>query len=204
MLRTDTGDQKGTTNAFGDDQLDTDVMADKLVFEHLQACGCVHTASSEETPKEVKIGGKGYSVAFDPLDGSSVIGSNFSVGTIFGVWPGDKLVGITGKSLKGAGMGGYGPRKKITLAVDGIPGAHEFMLVDDRSALNGSWVHTKAFTSIKEGRLFAPGNLRATNDNEGYAKLLDFWRTNAYTLRYTGGMVPDVNQILIKGKGVYR
>jgi len=189
MLRTDTGDRKGTTNAFGDDQLDTDIIADKLVFQQLEACGCVHTASSEETPKEVKIGGKGYSVAFDPLDGSSVIGSNFSVGTIFGVWPGETLVGVTGASLKCAGMAVYGPRTTLTLAVEGIPGSHEFLLVDDRSASNGSWVHTKAFTSISEGRLFAPGNLRATNDNEGYAKLLDYWRSNAYTLRYTGGMV---------------
>lgn len=32
------------------------------------------------------IGGKGYSVAFDPLDGSSVIDTNFAVGTIFGMF----------------------------------------------------------------------------------------------------------------------
>lgn len=43
------------------------------------------------------MGGKGFSVAFDPLDGSSIVDTNFSVGTIFGVWPGDKLVGITGR-----------------------------------------------------------------------------------------------------------
>lgn len=29
---------------------------------------------------------KPYIVTFDPLDGSSIIGSNFTVGTIFGVW----------------------------------------------------------------------------------------------------------------------
>jgi sedoheptulose-bisphosphatase len=36
-------------------------------------------------------------VAFDPLDGSSIVDTNFAVGTIFGVWPGDKLQGITGR-----------------------------------------------------------------------------------------------------------
>jgi hypothetical protein len=41
--------------------------------------------------------GEGFSVAFDPLDGSSVVDTNFSVGTIFGVWPGEKLTGITGR-----------------------------------------------------------------------------------------------------------
>lgn len=39
------------------------------------------------------------SVAFDPLDGSSIVDTNFSVGTIFGVWPGAKLTEITGAGL---------------------------------------------------------------------------------------------------------
>ena len=43
--------------------------------------------------------GKGYSVAFDPLDGSSIVDSNFAVGTIFGVWPGAELKGIKGKDM---------------------------------------------------------------------------------------------------------
>jgi len=52
-----------------------------------------------------------------------------------------------------------------------------------------------------EGKLFAPGNLRAIQDNPGYKALHDYWLENKYQLRYTGGMVPDVNQILVKGKG---
>ncbi len=36
-------------------------------------------------------------MAFDPLDGSSIVDTNFTVGTIFGVWPGDKLIGVTGR-----------------------------------------------------------------------------------------------------------
>ena len=51
--------------------------------------------------------------------------------------------------------------------------------------------------------MIAPGNLRATQDNEGYAQLFDYWVSNTYQLRYTGGMVPDVNQLLVKGKGVF-
>lgn len=44
-----------------------------------------------------KRAGEGFSVAFDPLDGSSIVDTNFTVGTIFGVWPGDKLIGVTGR-----------------------------------------------------------------------------------------------------------
>ena len=149
------------------------------------------------------MGGFGYSVAFDPLDGSSVIDSNFAVGTIWGTWPGDRLVGITGRQLKSAGIAVYGPRTSITIAVDGIENAHEFLLVDDFSGRHGSWIKTNEFSSIEEGKLFAPGNLRATQDNPGYAELFNFWLSNQYQLRYTGGMVPDVNQLLIKGKGVF-
>merc|ERR1712146_229298 len=165
------------------------------IFENLKASGAVATASSEEEPTEVAMGGEGYSVAFDPLDGSSIIDTNFAVGTIFGIWPGSKLVGVKGSELSAAGLGVYGPRTTITLAVDGIEGAHEFMLIDDMSSKHGQWVLSQSFHTIGEGKLFAPGNLRATKDNAGYEQLFNYWYDNQYQLRYTGGMVPDVNQI---------
>ena len=61
------------------------------------AQGVCKLACSEEVPEVVEMGGSGFSVAFDPLDGSSIVDTNFTVGTIFGVWPGDKLDGITGR-----------------------------------------------------------------------------------------------------------
>ena len=121
------------------------------------------------------------------MDGSSIIDTNFAVGTVWGTWGGDRLTGISGRGLKAAGIAVYGPRTTITLAVDGIDYAHEFLLVDDFSARHGSWVKTNEFTTIDEGKLFAPGNLRATQDNPGYAELFNYWSTNQYQLRYTGG-----------------
>ena len=59
--------------------------------------GKVKYACSEEVPEPVDLQGSGFSVAFDPLDGSSIVDTNFTVGTIFGIWPGDKLTGITGR-----------------------------------------------------------------------------------------------------------
>ena len=43
--------------------------------------------------------------------------------------------------------------------------------------------------------MFSPGNLRATFDNPEYEKLISYWIGEKYTLRYTGGMVPDVFQV---------
>jgi sedoheptulose-bisphosphatase len=53
-----------------------------------------------------------------------------------------------------------------------------------------------------KGKTFAPGNLRATADNERYRNLVNYWIDNKYTLRYSGGLVPDVYHILLKGEGV--
>lgn len=99
--------KQGTVNEFGDEQLAIDVLADKLMFKALSSTFCVGAATSEETaeicnlptyPDELgnnKTGG--FCCAFDPLDGSSIIDTNFAVGTIFGIWPGNKLTGVKGK-----------------------------------------------------------------------------------------------------------
>ena len=61
----------------------------------------------------------------------------------------------------------------------------------------------KETNTISEGKMFAPGNLRATFDNPEYEKLVSYWLGEKYTLRYTGGMVPDVFQIIVKEKGAH-
>jgi sedoheptulose-bisphosphatase len=109
-IRTASCDKMACFNDFGDEQLAIDILANNVIFQNLKNCGAVATASSEETPTEDPMGGIGYSVAFDPLDGSSVIDTNFAVGTIWGIWPGSKLTGISGRDLKAAGIAVYGPR----------------------------------------------------------------------------------------------
>ncbi|KAM1406726.1 hypothetical protein ACFXTH_001372 [Malus domestica] len=188
-------------NSFGDEQLAVDMLADKLLFEALSYSHVCKYACSEEVPELQDMGGPvegGFSVAFDPLDGSSIVDTNFTVGTIFGVWPGDKLTGVRGRDQVAAAMGIYGPRTTYVLAVKGFPGTHEFLLLDE-----GKWQHVKETTEIGEGKMFSPGNLRATFDNPDYDKLISYYVKEKYTLRYTGGMVPDVNQIIVKEKGVF-
>ncbi|KAI3705047.1 hypothetical protein L1987_75278 [Smallanthus sonchifolius] len=188
-------------NSFGDEQLAVDMLADKLLFDALSHSHFCKYACSEEVPELQDMGGPvegGFSVAFDPLDGSSIVDTNFTVGTIFGVWPGDKLTGVTGRDQVAAAMGIYGPRTTYVIAIKGFPGTHEFLLLDE-----GKWQHVKETTEISEGKMFSPGNLRATFDNPEYDKLINYYVKEKYTLRYTGGMVPDVNQIIVKEKGVF-
>lgn len=77
-----------------------------------------------------------------------------------------------------AAMGIYGPRTVFCMALKDAPGCHEFLLMDD-----GKWVHVKETTEIGEGKMFAPGNLRATFDNPAYERLINFYLGEKYTLR---------------------
>lgn len=107
----------GSTNSFGDDQIQADIHADELIFKHLRGCPAVESASSEEQSDILPMGGKGYTVAFDPLDGSSIFDANFAVGSIFGVWPGSTPLGQTGRHQAAAAYSVYGPRTLLVVAV---------------------------------------------------------------------------------------
>lgn len=63
------------------------MLADKTLFESLRFSNVCFAACSEEVPEPVPMNPEAnLCVAFDPLDGSSIIDTNFSVGTIFGVY----------------------------------------------------------------------------------------------------------------------
>lgn len=208
--------QVGTQNAFGDHQLDVDVKTDEVMFNCLKASGLVHVAASEENPVEISCqpseaaaaaavaAGGGYSVAFDPLDGSSIIDANFAVGTIVGVWPGAGLLHRCGREQVASLVAQYGPRVTMALAINGTatvsgaPIAIELMMRPE-----GWFVSNACFAIADKAKTFAPGNLRATFDNEKYKRLVSYWIDNKYTLRYSGGLVPDIYHILIKGEGVF-
>ncbi|KAJ1423517.1 fructose-1,6-bisphosphatase class 1/Sedoheputulose-1,7-bisphosphatase [Ochromonadaceae sp. CCMP2298] len=196
-------DVAGSTNDFGDNQLDVDLKTDAVLFDALRASGLVEVASSEEVPTAVPCGGSGYCVAFDPLDGSSVVDANFAVGTILGVWPGPSLLNRTGREQCASLVVMYGPRVTAALALNTTATADGRAISMELTMHEEGWVvSVPRFQIAPQGRVFAPGNLRATKDNAGYKRLVDFWIDSQYTLRYSGGLVPDIYHILIKGKGV--
>ncbi len=80
-------------------------------------------ACSEEVPEPLDMGGAGFCVAFDPLDGSSIVDTNFSVGTIFGVWPGEKLTGVTGRDQ----VGGWRPGAATAAGARSQRPAHAYL-----------------------------------------------------------------------------
>jgi len=190
-----------TQNKFGDIQLDIDMSCDDIFFDTLRESGLVSMALSEEKPEPQYMDGNGYIVTFDPLDGSSVIDTNFSVGTIFGIWPGSGIDGKTCSSMITAGMIVYGPRT-TALVINNFGEVDELTLINKNGT--ESWVVTRQNLKIAEkAKIFAPANLKATVDNEIYRNIYEQWREDKLTLRYTGAMVPDVYQIFIKGNGIF-
>lgn len=66
------------------------------------------------------------------------------------------------------------------------------------------WLVTRPLVSLARAtKYFAPANLRATTEDDSYRRLIDYYMRNKYTLRYSGGLVPDFYHALIKGQGVF-
>ena len=194
----------GTSNAFGETQLEADIYSNNLLFESLR--GLCKTALSEETPVPQAMGGSEFTVTFDPLDGSSIIGTNFSVGSVVGIWDTPELIGSTGRDQVVSMIVVYGSRttllleEKEDLLAKDISGSK----VSEFTLRGEAWVKSKDNLKLKrQTKLFAPANLRAVNESEGYRRLVTYWMDNGFTLRYTGGMVPDVAQLFLKGSGVF-
>lgn len=193
----------GSSNLFGEKQLALDVLADQIIEDNLMVCRLVGAAISEEKDDVVSCKCKGddcmatYAVAYDPLDGSSLVETNCSVGSIFSIFEGEEFLGRSGKEQVAALYMVYGPRTSLVYTAG--KGVHEFTLNDV-----GEFHLSRENMKLNEmAKHFAPGNLRAGNINEKYRKLINQYIKDEYTLRYSGGMVPDINHMLTKGDGIF-
>lgn len=187
----------GTENVFGEQQLKLDVVSNNLLVERLKVSPLVRVIASEELDHEIHCHSDGaYALAFDPLDGSSLVDVNFSVGSIFSIYQADTFLGRKPLEQSAAAIAVYGPR--ITFIVSIGKGTHEYTFHD-----NDFFLTQENIKIAEEGNYFAPGNLRACAKSPQYKKLIDYYLKKQYTLRYSGGMVPDVGHILKKGKGIF-
>lgn len=199
-LRAGNTDSSGSTNIQGEEQLALDVLADKIIQAELKKSELVTMAVSEEIddPMIFDAPRGEFTVAYDPLDGSSLVNANLAIGSIFGIWEGNQLVGRKGSEQAAACYAVYGPRVTLTIAVKD-KGVHEFEMNDV-----GEFLLTREDITIKEAsKYFAPGNLKATNSDKKYKNLVLHWMSEGRTLRYSGGMVPDLHHILSKGHGIF-
>ena len=143
-----------------------------------------------------------YIVTFDPLDGSSIIDTNFTIGSIFAIWPDGDLNQMTGRKIVGGALALYGSRTNIIYYNPQTEQVDEATLQQVDGELK--WVISRKNLRIKtEGKYFSPGNTRSIQYNQGYRDAIQFWSRNGYVLRYSGGMAPDCYHIFSKSEGVF-
>ncbi len=208
----------GSINSQGEAQKGLDVIADELMTATLQHCPHVAGWASEEherqRPSAVHARGGRYLVVFDPLDGSSNIEANISIGTIFsvlphtyrGVAPMDSSYMLPGSEQLAAGYVLYGPATLMVLTCK--RGVMMFTL--DRAVPAGQaprWVLTQDQVKIPTStREFA---INASNQR--------FWekpiqryvaecvagengpRMKDFNMRWVASMVAEVHRIMTRG-----
>lgn len=187
----------GTKNPSGEEQIAMDVLSNEIIARYLRTNPFVASFTSEEMEKLQKVNPQGqFSAYFDPLDGSSLFDVNFSVGTIMGIYALPDVIGHTPREQVAAFYAVYGPRTSLVLSVGN--GVHEFWLTEDGWQLSRENIRLHG-----ENKYFAPGNLRAAKERPDYLELVNWYIKEQYTLRYSGGMVPDLNHIFQKGSGIF-
>ena len=189
IINEDTG-YSDNTNSTGDTQLKLDILSDKIIEDEFSNLTEVKELASEEKDEALKLHENGkYLIGYDPLDGSSLIDVNLSVGSIFGIYEND----YSGKNLKSAVYVVYGPRVELVIAKDDVK---LYRLI------NGEFKFIKEIKLNQKGKLNAPG---ATQQYwlAHHKQMIDDIFKSGYRLRYSGGMVPDLHQILLKGGGLF-
>jgi fructose-1,6-bisphosphatase I len=203
----------GTTNVQGEAQKKLDVLSNEILVEANSWGGYLAGMASEEMDNPLGIPvayprGK-YLLLFDPLDGSSNIDVNVSIGTIFSVLrapqgvaePDESAFLQLGARQVCAGYAVYGPQTQLVLSVG--HGVQVFTLARD----TGSFLLTQENVRIPEDtREFAinMSNMRHWEPPvKRYVDELLAGRTGArgkdFNMRWVASMVADVHRIMSRG-----
>jgi fructose-1,6-bisphosphatase I len=187
----------GFKNIYDEEQLDLDKSADEILKNQLQYSGFVREYASEERDAVIQIGqgNEKYFITADPLDGSSLVETNLAIGTIIGIHK-ESIFAEGRNTLVAAMYITYGPL--ITMVYSAGKGTHEFVLNRE-----GEYALSEEDIQLKEqGDIYSLGGLRREWTPE-HLKYVEFLETEGYKLRYSGGFVPDINQVLIKRGGIF-
>lgn len=184
------GSETDNKNATDDAVKELDIQSNKILIENLSKVSSVKYIASEEEEKLLLNNEDGkYLVSFDPLDGSSNIDVNVTIGTIFGIY-----IIENNKKFKicCAGYSLYGSQTQFVLA-------HE--KVDLYQLLNNEFKLIKEDLRIPNKGKIVSMNLSYNhiNFNKKYENLALELFDKGYTLRFVGSMVADAHRTLLKG-----
>ncbi|WP_276498095.1 class 1 fructose-bisphosphatase [Pontibacter litorisediminis] len=198
----------GQQNVQGEDQQKLDVIANIRFIRALRNGGEVCSIISEEEDDVIQTGnvrGK-YVVAIDPLDGSSNIDVNVSIGTIFSIY----------RRLSDQGSDGtmedcLQPGMRQVAAGYVIYGSSTMMVYTTGNGVNGfTYDPTLGEFFLSHPNICTPktGKIYSINEGtynlfpEGVKQYVQYCKDNEYSARYIGSLVGDFHRNLLKG-GIY-
>jgi fructose-1,6-bisphosphatase I len=197
---------KRADHADGDTQKELDFLSNKIVTDALRASPVAWMGSEEDEMAVPLNAGAPLAVNVDPLDGSSNIDTNVSIGTIFSILPSKPASPLLqpGRNQLAAGYIIYGPQTGLVLTVG--EGTHKFWL-DPRS---GEFLLLKA--NVEVPKVTREYGVNSSNfrhwDDSIKAYVLDCTlgaegpRKDDFNTRWIGSLVADAFRILVRG-GIY-
>jgi fructose-1,6-bisphosphatase I len=212
VRRAGLGDVLGSAerrNIQGETVQKLDVLANQALLHSLGSRGNVGVMASEEDDEPIVVHrdaahGK-YVVVFDPLDGSSNIDVNVSVGTIFSILrrepgAGDPMTDVLqpGDRQLAAGYVVYGSSTMLVYTTGN--GVYGFTL---DPAVGAYLISHERITMPAQGNLYSVNEANADSFPEPYRRFLARLRAGeagrTYSSRYIGSLVADFHRTLLKG-----
>jgi fructose-1,6-bisphosphatase I len=201
----------GQQNVHGEDVKKLDVFADGLLVASLRETGSACGMASEEQEDIIAPSKRGesasYLVFFDPLDGSSNIDVNVSIGTIFGVYRRKSAAGAAvkedflrkGVEQAAAGYFLYGTSTMLVYTTG--HGVHAFTLDPAMREFRAGEFDIK---TPARGKIYSCNEGNSSKWDEPTLRYVESVRTGGqgrkpYTSRYVGSFVADFHRNLLKG-----
>ncbi|NHA21445.1 class 1 fructose-bisphosphatase [Helicobacter pylori] len=189
LEKPDAGSYTKLENSSGDTPIKADLALDKFLEETFLSLENVKSVFSEEKETPVTKENGSYLIAYDPLDGSSVMEANFLVGTIIGVYEKDYKAQNLAASLYVV----FGHKIELVVALEEVY----------RYAFYQNKFHfIETIVLENKGKIIASGG-NQKDFSLGLKKALEGFFAENYRLRYSGSMVADVHHVLIKKGGMF-
>ncbi|MCQ2676804.1 class 1 fructose-bisphosphatase [Helicobacter pylori] len=189
LEKPDAGSYTKLENSSGDTPIKADLALDKFLEENFLSLENVKSVFSEEKETPVTKENGSYLIAYDPLDGSSVMEANFLVGTIIGVYEKD----YKAQNLVASLYVVFGHKIELVVALDKVY----------RYAFYQNKFHfIETIVLENKGKIVASGG-NQKDFSLGLKKALEGFFAENYRLRYSGSMVADVHHVLTKKGGMF-
>ena len=191
--------QTGINNSSGDETKELDNLTHNILIRFLSNNKNVYGIISEEDSyiHKTKHSSGSYIVAFDPLDGSSNIEFNITIGTIFAIYKlNDKKQITSGNSIVCSGYCLYGFKTEFIYTNPKTNCVEMLQLIDDKFIT----IKNNILIPNDKGKYYSVNHANSDSWQPKQLKGIIFnLAKSGYSQRYVGSMVADAHRVLLNG-----